>query len=130
MSITLTIDELRSLIAQSTAAPVDATSIGETSILSKYLGQHVCVRSHGSGVWLGTLKVASGADVILSDARRVYYWDGAATLSELAQRGTSSPSTCKWPAAVSEVAVTSVLEVIPTTPEARATHAAVAVWSK
>ena len=72
----------------------------------------------------------SRIDVILTDARRCWYWDGAATLSELASRGTSSPSSCKWPLAVAEVAVTSVLEVIPTTEAARATYAAVAVWSQ
>ena len=102
----------------------------QSSILTGYVGQHVCVRSNGSGVWLGTVKAVAGADVILTDARRCWYWAGAATLSELATRGTSSPSACRWPVAVAEVAVTSVLEVIPTTEAARATYAAVAVWSQ
>ena len=119
MEISLT--ELAALMAPKQEQP---------SILTAYIGQHVCVRSHGSGVWLGTVKAVGGADVILTDARRCWYWDGAATLSELASRGTSSPSSCKWPLAVAEVAVTSVLEVIPTTEAARATYTAVAVWSK
>jgi len=90
----------------------------------------VMVRSGNAGVFYGQLVSREGTEVILKNARRVWYWDGAATLSELATRGTSKPSNCKFPAPTSgNHVILDVCEVIPVTPEALATLEAVPVWS-
>ena len=61
----------------------------------------VMVRSRDAGVFYGHLEKRTGDEVHLTNARRVYYWDGAATLSELATKGTSKPKQCKFPAPTS-----------------------------
>ena len=93
-------------------------------------GDYVIVRASQSGVWAGVLTNRNNDEVLLSDARRIWYWDGAASLSELATRGTSRPENCKFPAPVNEVLVLGVCEVIAATPEAKKSIEEVAIWSK
>jgi hypothetical protein len=88
------------------------------------------VRSTSAGVFAGTITSLEGRTVTLSEARRIWYWDGAASLSELAQRGTSKPGKCKFPAPVDEVVVFETIEIIPITEKAAASIASVPVWSE
>ena len=88
------------------------------------------VRTYSAGVFYGELKSREGQEAVLLNARRVWYWDGAASLSQLAQSGTSSPETCKFPEPVSEVILTEVIELIPVTEMALETLQKVAVWRK
>lgn len=98
---------------------------------------YVIVRTTNAGVFAGTLEESELAAIsfgperslVLSGARRLWYWDGAATLSELATRGTSKPATCKFPAEVESILITEVIEVIPVSVGAQATIAAVPVWT-
>ena len=43
----------------------------------------VIVRTYSAGCFAGRLKSRRGQDVVLTEARRLWYWAGAATLSEL-----------------------------------------------
>lgn len=93
------------------------------------VGDFVIVRTYSAGVFAGTLESRNGREVVLTNARRIWYWSGAASLSELAVRGTSRPQACKFPVAVSSVTLTEVIEILDTTPEARASIEAVPEWS-
>lgn len=55
------------------------------------------VHTYSAGVFAGTLESKIGKEVILSDARRLWYWAGAASLSQLAVDGVSKPNKCKFP---------------------------------
>jgi len=94
------------------------------------IGRVCMVRTYSAGVFLGTLKERNGKEVTLTDARRIWYWDGAASLSQLATTGTSKPKNCKFPAPVAEVLLTEAIEIIPVTEAAIASIAAVPVWVK
>jgi len=94
------------------------------------IGRVCMVRTYSAGVFLGTLKERNGIEVTLTDARRMWYWDGAASLSQLATTGTSKPNNCKFPAPVAEVLLTEAIEIIPATEAAIASIAAVPVWKK
>jgi len=94
------------------------------------IGRVCMVRTYSAGVFLGTLKSREGKEVVLTDARRMWYWDGAASLSQLATEGTSKPNNCKFPAPVSEVLLTEAIEIIPATEAAIASIAAVEVWRR
>jgi hypothetical protein len=91
---------------------------------------YVMVRTYSAGVFAGNLFSRNGKEAIVKNARRIFYWDGAASLSELATRGTSKPQNCKFPVAVSEVTLTEVIEIIPITPTAKKSIEGVKVWSK
>lgn len=92
--------------------------------------KYVMVRTYSAGVFAGFLKERKGKEVTLRDARRIWYWEGANTLSQLAQDGTTKPSGCKFPAPVDEVILTEAIEIIAITPKARATIESVPVWVK
>jgi hypothetical protein len=94
------------------------------------LGKYVIVRTYYAGVHAGVLKSREGKEVVLTDARRIWYWDGAASLSQLAVDGTSKPNNCKFPVAVPEILLTEAIEIIPATDKARASIAGVPVWSE
>lgn len=73
---------------------------------------YVIVRTYSAGVHAGTLIAKKGKEVVLKNSRRLWYWAGAASLSELAVRGVSTPGACKFPAVVSEITLTEAIEII------------------
>ena len=62
-------------------------------------------------------------------ARRLWYWEGAASLSEVAMHGVFAPDKCKFPCEVDSVELTEVIEVIPATVKARESIERVSVWT-
>ena len=97
--------------------------------VNKMNGKYCMVRTYSAGVFAGTIKERNGKEVVLTGARRIWYWAGAASLSQLATDGTSKPSECKFPTPVEEVLLTEVIEIIPITDKARASIESVPVWS-
>ena len=97
---------------------------------SKPEPKYQIVRTYTAGVFAGFVESRKGQEVVMLNARRLWYWDGAASLSELAQRGTSKPHNCKFPVAVDRVELLSVIEILDVTPEARATIDGVAIWTR
>ncbi len=92
-------------------------------------GDRVIVRSANAGVFAGTLQFRYGDEVTMTDARRIWYWSGAASLSELSQKGVGDPDNCKFPMEVPEVIVLGVCEILPLSAEADASIAAVPIWT-
>ena len=89
---------------------------------------YVIVRTYSAGVFAGNLKFRDGKEVVLTDARRLWYWAGAASLSQLAVSGTSKPDSCKFPVAVPSVTLTEAIEILDVTPEAETSIKAVKEW--
>ena len=103
--------------------------------MSETQGQYVIVRSANAGVFAGTLanggRIGDGTDhatVTLTGARRLWYWDGAASLSQLAVDGTFKPAKCRFPAEVPDAEILGVCELLAVTDKARDSIAAVPVW--
>ena len=94
------------------------------------IGKTCLVRTNSAGVFLGKIVERDGKEVRLTNARRIWFWDGAASLSQLANNGTSKPNKCKFPASVAEVLLTEVIEIIPATEAAIASIAAVPEWKQ
>ena len=88
----------------------------------------VIIRSKGAGVFFGELVERSGQEVRMRNVRRIWYWDGAASLSQLAVEGTKKPQNCKFTLVVPEMEIMEVIEVIPCTKEAIASIEGVPVW--
>lgn len=92
------------------------------------IGKYCIVRTYSAGVFAGTLAERNGKEARLIDARRIWYWAGAASLSQLAVDGTSRPKDCKFPVAVPEVLLTEAIEIIPCTEKARKSIEGVELW--
>jgi hypothetical protein len=94
------------------------------------IGSKVIVRTYSAGCFVGILEKQSGKEVTLSSCRRLWRWAGAASLSELAVRGTSNPAECKFPAPTTLHDLTEAIEVILCTDEAYTNISEVPVWSE
>jgi hypothetical protein len=92
--------------------------------------EYIIVRTYSAGVFAGTYISRKGKEVVLTNARRLWYWDGAASLSQLATTGTTKPENCKFPVAVKKILLTEAIEIIEVTPEAKKSIEAVPIWQK
>lgn len=94
----------------------------------------VLIRSYAAGVHFGYLKdekfTESGKVVTLINSRRVWYWDGAASLSQMALEGVSKPQNCKFSVVLPENEITNVIETIPLTEKALDNLYKVAIWKQ
>lgn len=92
-------------------------------------GMDYCIiRTHSAGVFAGYLGKREGREATVYNARRLWYWSGAASLSQLANEGVKNPDECKFPAEVSKVILTEIIEIIPATEEARQSIKNVKEW--
>lgn len=93
-------------------------------------GKKVIIRADRAGVFFGTLKEKNGSEVTLENARRLWYWDGAASISQLAVTGTVAAQNCKFTMVMSEIVILGVIEIIPCTIEAIQSIEGVDVWKR
>lgn len=92
----------------------------ENKIADKVDGMpFVCIRTYSAGVHFGYLKSRNGKEVELINAIRVYYWDGACSLSELATKGSSKLNDCKYAVTVPHIILTEAIEIIDVTKKAK-----------
>ena len=69
--------ELVALLAPALSGPRPQ----EATTLNSMLGQSVIVRTYSAGVWFGVLSEKYGNEVILTQARRMYRWWAAESIS-------------------------------------------------
>ena len=92
--------------------------------------RYVIVRTYSAGVFAGYLKERNGKEVVMLNARRIWSWAGAASLSQLATDGTSKPESCKFPCEVSRIELTEAIEIIDVTEKAEKSIKSVEVWKQ
>lgn len=90
--------------------------------------QYVIVRTRHAGVHAGYLIGSNGQETRLMQSRRIWYWDGAASLSQLAMEGVSKPNNCKFSMPVDEITVFETIEIITVTDAAKKIIESVPVW--
>ena len=95
---------------------------------AKKLGKYIIARTQSAGVFAGYFVSRKGQEVVLENARRLWYWVGAASLSQMATTGSSNPSGCKFPAPVPRVELLQVIEILDVTAEAKANIEGVSAW--
>jgi hypothetical protein len=80
---------------------------------SLFVGKICMIRTHSAGVHFGELVSKNGQNVVLKNARRVWYWAKACSLSQLAMEGDKDLSNCKIAMLVENIELDQVIEVIP-----------------
>ena len=90
--------------------------------------QKSIVRCKGAGVFYGEIIKREGDVMTLANVRQLWYWDGAASLMQLAKEGVSRPRNCKFTVTLDSVEVFNVIEVLPCTEQAVKSINAVAEW--
>jgi hypothetical protein len=90
----------------------------------------VIVRTYSAGVFFGDLVSRKGKEVEIRNARRLWYWSGASSLSQLSVDGVKNPGSCKFPCPVESIILTEAIEIIPCTPAAVASIEGVPIWQQ
>lgn len=93
-----------------------------------FIGKYCVIRSDRAGVFAGTVIEHKDQQVLLGNARRIWYWSGAASISQLASEGVKNPNACKFSMPVDSLALFDVIEIIPTTEIARDNIESVKIW--
>ena len=89
------------------------------------------VRTFSAGVFAGDFdRKTKGKEGTVYNARRIWYWAGAASLSQLSNDGVKKPDDCKFAQIVKEVDLKEIIEVIPCTTKAEENIKGVGVWQK
>lgn len=91
---------------------------------------YAIVRTYSAGVFAGYVVSKNGKEVIMKDARRLWYWKGASSLSELAMHGVTCPAECKFPCEVDSVILTEAIEILPCTKKAKKCIQSVPEWKQ
>lgn len=90
--------------------------------------KYFIVRTYSAGVFAGQIESRNDQHVVMTNARRLWYWSGAASLSQLAMEGVKDPDNCKFPCEVTRVELFQVIEILDTTAEAEKSIKSVPVW--
>lgn len=93
-----------------------------------YDNKKVIVRSDRAGIFYGEIGEKNGQNVLMTNVRRLWYWDGACSISELAFTGVAKPSGCKFTVTVDSIELFDVIEIILCTEEAVGSIEGVPVW--
>jgi hypothetical protein len=88
----------------------------------------VIIRTAQAGVFYGQLKSFKDGVAEIIGCRRLWYWEGAASLSQLAVEGVGKPRECKFPPKVPRHRVLGVIEIIDTTAKAQESIESVPDW--
>jgi hypothetical protein len=92
------------------------------------IGKYCIVRCSRASVFAGIVAEREGQAVLIRDARRIWSWSGAASLSQLALDGTKEPNECKFTVACESVVVLDAIEIIPCTDAAQRSICGVKKW--
>lgn len=92
--------------------------------------QMYVVRCAQAGVFFGQIKERNGDEVTMTNARKLWYWDGACAVEQLAVDGTKKPGDCKFTVMVSEMVLTGVIQILTCTDKAAESLAAVGEWKR
>jgi len=122
---------MRNEIVIDGATYVPKSSVKSMPQKSKKGLTYCVVRTYSAGVFAGWYdRKHKGMSGTVFDARRIWYWEGAASLSQLANEGVKSPDKCKFAQAVREVDLKEIVEVIPCTETAKKNIEDVKEWKK
>lgn len=97
---------------------------------NKMKEQYYIVRGANSGVYFGKIASRNGQEVEMTDVRNIWYWDGAASILQLAKEGVKAPKNCKFTVSVDSLTLTDAIEIIPCTEAAIKNIKAVAEWKR
>ena len=86
------------------------------------------IRADRAGVFYGEIKERNGNEVTMTNVRRLWFWAGANSLSQLAVDGVAKPEECKFTVYVPEMTILGVIEIIPCTNKAIASIEGVKEW--
>ena len=102
----------------------------EMKMFNEMIGKKVIIRGDRSGVFFGTLEEVKKNKAKLTNCRRLWYWDGANSISQLALDGTAKPYNCRFTVSVESIVIMDCIEIIPCTDKSIESIEGVSVWKQ
>lgn len=94
----------------------------------KYEGKYYVVRGEKSGIFAGEIINRNGQEVEMKNCRRLWYWDGACSISEIALNGVKRPQSCKFTVTIDNIEILDIIEILECTKEAEISIKGVKIW--
>lgn len=92
--------------------------------------QYYIVRTNRAGVFFGKIRERSHDEITMTDVRKIWHWDGACAVEQLALDGTKKPHNCQFTVVVPEMTIADPIQIIPCTEKAVQSLSGVTVWQR
>lgn len=92
--------------------------------------KYYIIRGDRSGVFFGQIAGRNGQEVELRNVRKLWYWDGACAVEQLAVDGVTEPNDCKFTVVVPEMIVTDAIQILPCSDKAVQILAGAKAWKR
>lgn len=92
--------------------------------------KYYIIRGDRSGVFFGQIAGRNGQEVELRNVRKLWYWDGACAVEQLAVDGVTNQNQCKFTVVVPEMVVTDAIQILPCSDKATKILGEVKVWKR
>ena len=90
--------------------------------------KYYIVRTAQAGVFFGKIKEKSHDEITMTDVRKLFYWNGACAVEEIATNGVARPDDCKFTVVIPEMTIADPIQIIPCTDKAVKILTGVSVW--
>ena len=94
------------------------------------MSEYYIVRGDRSGVFFGKIAERNGSEVRMQKVRKLWYWDGACAVEQLALDGVKKQDNCMFTVTVEEMTITDAIQIIPCTDAAQKSISGVAEWKR
>ena len=94
------------------------------------MSEYYIVRGDRSGVFFGKIAERNGSEVRMQKVRKLWYWDGACAVEQLAIDGVKNPDNCMFTVTVEEMTITDAIQIIPCSEKAAKNLSEVPEWKK
>lgn len=92
--------------------------------------QKYIVRTDRAGVFFGEIAERTEHEIHMKNVRKLWCWDGACAVEQLAMDGTKKPTECKFTVTVPEMVIADPIQIIPCTEKAAKSLSGVKVWQR
>ena len=90
--------------------------------------QFYIVRATEAGVFFGKVESRTDREIIMTDVRKIFYWEGACAVEELAINGTKCPDECKLTVIVPRMIIANPIQIIPCSDRATDILSRIRIW--
>ena len=113
--------------AEDVATPVFIKNLKEEINMEN---KYYIIRGDRSGVFFGQIAGRNGQEIELRNVRKLWYWDGACAVEQLAVDGVTKPILCKFTVVVPEMVITDATQIIPCSDKATKILAEAKEWKR
>ncbi len=109
-------EKMKQLIELSNLVDNDLSKEKTSSIYDDVIGKKVIIRTYSAGVHYGILNKVENDNVVeLKNARRIHYWNGANSLTDIALGGITDKITSRITKKLPSIILQNTIEIIECT---------------